>query len=268
MDYINSTSDLSFLVSKLITDLCEDEQFAVNSQEILSKLSEMTEIEQAQNEEIFSHCSMNSFELANQHRFDNTKLGSSEEKQEIVIEIPDDDEEPLEARSRNMAPNLLFQNEERVTTAKAVVEEEEKVNEAEAKEQTSEETSTGCAKTKGRSTRDVDPINFLSLKRKDVIFKSIFRMMRRYYCKLLEDNTDYNRKEKCINIKHKQLVKCIGEGVQKLGFNDFGKNMSFYFAAFAYPSDMRKILEESKQQFRTQNEILSQATYIVELVDN
>ena len=53
-----------------------------------------------------------------------------------------------------------------------------------------------------------------------------------------------------------------------LGFSSFSKNMPFYFGAFAYPSDMRKILEESKQQFRTQNEVLTQALYIVELVDN
>ena len=53
-----------------------------------------------------------------------------------------------------------------------------------------------------------------------------------------------------------------------LGFSSFSKNMPFYFGAFSYSSDMRKILEESKQQFRTQNEVLTQALYIVELVDN
>lgn len=53
-----------------------------------------------------------------------------------------------------------------------------------------------------------------------------------------------------------------------LGFSNFSKNMPFYFGAFAYPNDMRKILEESKQQYRTQNAVLTQAIYIVELVDN
>ena len=56
--------------------------------------------------------------------------------------------------------------------------------------------------------------------------------------------------------------------MNKLGFSSFSNNMAFYFGAFAYPSDMRKILEESKQQYRTQNEVLSQALYIVQLVDN
>lgn len=98
--------------------------------------------------------------------------------------------------------------------------------------------------------------------------KSIFRMMRRHYCKLLEDVTGYNRKEKCLHIKHKELLKNIVEGISKLNFNNFASNMAFYFGAFAYPSDMRKILEESKQQYRTQNEVLSQALYIVQLVDN
>jgi hypothetical protein len=119
-----------------------------------------------------------------------------------------------------------------------------------------------------KCNRVVDPQNFLSLKRKDVVMKSIFRMMRRYYCKLLEDATGYNRKEKCLQIKHQELIKNIDEGMKKLNFSTFSNNMSFYFAAFAYPSDMRKILEEAKQQYRTQNELLSQAIYIVQLVDN
>jgi hypothetical protein len=121
---------------------------------------------------------------------------------------------------------------------------------------------------KSKSLREVEPTNFLSLKRKDVVFKSIFRMMRRYYCKLLETTTGYNRKEKCLKSKHKELIKSLVEGMHKLNFQELGINMPFYFGAFAYPSDMRKILEESKQQFRTQNEILSHAIYIVELVDN
>jgi len=121
---------------------------------------------------------------------------------------------------------------------------------------------------KSKWNRSIIPSEFLSLKRKDVVMKSIFRMMRRYYCKLLEGVTGYNRKEKCLQIKHKELLKSLKIGMMKLGFEDFSLNMAFYFGAFAYPSDMRKILEESKQQYRTQNEVLSQALYIVQLVDN
>lgn len=51
-------------------------------------------------------------------------------------------------------------------------------------------------KPKGKCPRGTEPVDFLSLKRKDVVFKSIFRMMRRYYCQLLETTTGYNRKEK------------------------------------------------------------------------
>lgn len=100
------------------------------------------------------------------------------------------------------------------------------------------------------------------------MFKSIFRKMRRYFCKLLEDQTGYNRKEKSLNIKHRELIKCLAAGMPALGFSSFNMNMPFYFGAFAYPSDMRKILEESKQHYRNQNEVLTQAMYIVGLVDN
>lgn len=120
---------------------------------------------------------------------------------------------------------------------------------------------------KNKSLRDIEPVDFLSLKRKDVVFKSIFRMMRRYFWKLFEDATGYNRKEKCLNSKHKALIKSLGIGMDTMNFNQFGTNMPFYFGAFAYSNDMRKILDESKQQFRTQNEVLSQWIYIVELVD-
>ena len=56
--------------------------------------------------------------------------------------------------------------------------------------------------------------------------------------------------------------------MKKLGFDQVGSNMPFYFAAFAYPNDMKKILKESKQQFRIQNDLLCQATFIVRQVDN
>ena len=84
-------------------------------------------------------------------------------------------------------------------------------------------------------------------------------MMRRYFCKMLEINTSYNRKEKSIFNKHKCLIKSIKEVVDKSDFSDFSSNMPFYFGCFAYPSDLRKILEEAKQQYRTQNEMLSKA---------
>lgn len=85
---------------------------------------------------------------------------------------------------------------------------------------------------------------------------------------MLEDSTGYNRKEKSLHIKHKDLIKSLAKGMPILGFNSFSMNMPFYFGAFAYPSDMRKIIEESKQQYRTQNEVLTKALFVVELVDN
>lgn len=69
-------------------------------------------------------------------------------------------------------------------------------------------------------------------------------MMRRYFCKLLEDCTGYNRKEKSLKAKHDDLIKSLAKGMPVLGFTSYASNMPFYFGAFAYPSDMTKIIEE------------------------
>ena len=271
MESTQNFNELSYFVNKEISDLCNDEDFAVKSQEILCKLSEITEMENVERDEIFSQNSLDSFELANRNRFNYSENDYDDLRIKLVI--PDQEEvvQPVEIfiEKEDTIPVPSGEPSQIVIHIPETTKEEIKENNQIIISSTSEtSTSHKVKKWKGKSPREVEPNDFLSLKRKDVIFKSIFRMMRRYFCQLLEESTDYDRKEKCINTKHKQLVKYISIGMEKLGFNSFGKNMPFYFAAFAYPSDMRKILEESKQQFRTQNETLSHATYIVELVDN
>lgn len=270
MESSQNFNELSYFVNKEISDLCNDEEFVAKSQDVLCKLSEYTDMQEAENDEIFSQRSLNSFELANRNQFYLNDYDYDDLKIKLIVPDQEESVPPVESFIQQEEPNKVPNSEpNHCDTHCLEADKEDKENKVIYISSTSETSSTRQdKKRKCKSSREVEPQNFLSLKRKDVIFKSIFRMMRRFFWKLLEENTNYDRKEKCINTKHKQLIKYISIGMQTLGFNTFANNMPFYFAAFAYPSDMRKILEESKQQFRTQNEIISQATYIVELVDN
>ena len=271
MDYCSLSNELSYFVSREISNLCGDEEFALKSHEVLWKLSDLTEMEEIEKEKFFEECSLNSLELARKNHFEDTDSVYSDCYIKINVDYDEEEVQPIQEFINEEIPCNLAYSESKLSVDNHHVEKFEETKDSPVIYISSTSETSSCHgknKRKGKSSREVEPTDFLSLKRKDVVFKSIFRMMRRYFCQLLEDNTDYNRKEKWINTKHKQLVKYISEGMERLGFNEFGKNMPFYFAAFAYPSDMRKILEESKQQFRTQNETISQAIFIVELIDN
>ena len=233
------SNELSYFVNKEISDLCDDEEFAFKSQEVLWKLSDLAGMEEEERDENFDQCSLNSFELAKRNHFSDTESVCSDLF--VKIDLPEQQEEiePLEIFVQEEKPCAVSNDEPKQSDDNSNgISSEKKDSQVIYIWSTSDASS--CQEEqqkKGKSPREVEPTNFLSLKRKDVIFKSIFRMMRRFFCQLLEDHTDYNRKEKWINTKHKQLVKYISEGMEKLNFNSFGKNMSFYFAAFAYPSD-------------------------------
>jgi hypothetical protein len=266
MEIIQNELGLSNFVNKEMLSLCRDNDFTMKSEQILSKLSWMSESVENEQMEAYSHESMYSFEYEPQDEFKSeysfelneslhddvfSHISLDKEVQKPEMKKP---ESSLGENSRAMNLNISSHTQDSC---------EERV---EIKEDNADITPS--LKRKCMAPRDVKPANFTSLKRKDVIFKSILRMMRRFFCNLLESNTEYNRKEKCIFTKHKQLVKCIFEGIKKIGFNEVGPNMPFYFAAFAYPNDMKKILKESKQQFRIQNDLLCQASFTVRQIDN
>lgn len=253
---------LSNFVNREIQTLWRDTQFNAKSEQILSKLSWMSDNTDDSWMEVYSHESMYEVEDApfDVNRPQDVIELSEDNKDDVFSHISLDKSQQNEPTPccQQVTQDLKFERNDSFYKIQDLF--EEKVDPI--------TSPSSSAKRKQMAPRDVKPINFTSLKRKDVIFKSILRMMRRYFCTLLEANTGYNRKEKCIFTKHKQLVKCIFEGVQKLGFNEVGPNMPYYFAAFAYPNDMKKILKESKQQFRIQNDLLCQASFIVRQIDN
>ena len=236
-------NELSYFVNKEISDLCNDDDFGVKSQEILWRLSELTDMQEVDKEEIFSQSSLDSFELANKNRFNISEADYDDLKIKLVISDKEEEVQPVQTFI-DQEPSCAAPSGEPTHYDNHNIDackEEVKENKVIYISSTSETSSTHQnKKRKNKSSREVEPNNFLSLKRKDVIFKSIFRMMRRFFWKLLEENTEYDRKEKWINTKHQQLIKYISIGMEKLGFNSFAKNMPFYFAAFAYPSDTHK----------------------------
>lgn len=268
MDAYQISNGLSSYVSKEINSLRLDDSFAYKSQEIFSKISDFSCIAEFDSDVYSKEGSW--YESIPENQQEEVPLSFSDSVNEGLLSF-----EHEELHKEAQKEDESVHKSKTSTFGEELIHREEKIIDSSIKDETlnklpmwRKDTMEETPKLKNKSLREVEPTNFLSLKRKDVVFKSIFRMMRRYYWKLLETTTGYNRKEKCLKSKHKELIKSLVEGMNKLNFNELGINMPFYFGAFAYPSDMRKILEESKQQFRTQNEILSQAIYIVELVDN
>lgn len=179
---------LSYFVDNEINTLCFDDNFAHLSQEIFSRISE--DVSNLENE---------SFDIYE----DENQIINSPEKESAVIKenLTQNDNLPIGGFSN--APQLFLSlNELPITSPSNPL--PNQVNGDQTKKyqndnlrmkiKESDENQESNPTTKG--SRLIIPEEFLSLKRKDVIMKSIFRMMRRYYCKLLEDVTGYNRKEK------------------------------------------------------------------------
>lgn len=265
MDIPHNSNGLSNFVSKEINSLRYDENFYSKSKQVLEMLSEISE-----DREAFYEASYDDELQRTQNQLFEHKDLSEDYSYLNLLSHNSEDQFPLFSDTLSSQESKINPSEK---AANKDIKSESLTNEEDSKPAESGTISSKMntdtqLKPKSKCPRGTEPVDFLSLKRKDVVFKSIFRMMRRYYCQLLESTTGYNRKEKCLKVKHKDLLKSLLKGMPMLNFSDFAPNMAFYFGAFAYPSDLRKILEESKQQFRTQNEVLSQAMFIVELVDN
>ena len=184
MESSQSFSELSYFVNKEISDLCNDEDFAVKSQEILCRLSELSELENIQREEIFLQSSLDSFEIANINRSDFSENDYEDFDIRFMDQVQEDSIKPVEAFIEDKDTHPVASNEMKqiITQCKETFEEETKENKEMYILSSSETTGTQKSKKrKGKSPREVEPNEFLSLKRKDVIFKSIFRMMRRFF---------------------------------------------------------------------------------------
>mgnify|MGYP003572333729 CR=1 FL=1 len=268
MDFAHTHKALSNEVEEEMDSLILDENFAFNSQDVFRSISDNFSSFEAQNVDSFHEAFQNEVDFPFGEWF---MLQKENEfcfpQQEASQAVDLGSKVPEEKVQESLKESLPVWRPELSETDGV---NEKALNYSNGKSESDDEAKTQAqAKPcKAKCNRHVTPSEFLSLKRTDVVMKSIFRMMRRYYCQLMEDTTGYNRKEKQCSIKHQELIKKLSLGVDKLGFSGFAENMPFYYAAFAYPNDMRKILEESKSHYRTKNDLLSQALFIVRLVDN
>lgn len=171
--------ELSNYVNQEINSLCSDDSFAGKSNQILQKLNSLSHDQNYEEMEIYSEVSLMSLEVRNG---DDTK---SQKDLEQVVLCDDDNNSSLFMDERIEDPmNYGVKNEidNEIKDSKAndsVVPELEAVNCDELNLDKS--TDDSSKKNKTKAPRDVKPVNFTSLKRKDVIFKSILRMMRRFF---------------------------------------------------------------------------------------
>lgn len=87
------------------------------------------------------------------------------------------------------------------------------------------------------------------INRKDVVIKSILRSMRKYYADLVQDNSEYKRKIRNISLKHKTLINCCYNLAETLSLSESSASVAFYLSAIAFPTDLRKILNKSMEEF-------------------
>lgn len=193
------SNGLSYFVDDEINRLRLDDSFAHMNQEIFSKISEHVHSFES-----------DSFEIYRDEDLDSIHHTLVKDKEEQIIkenpQFKDFSNEPKFFLSVNETPAIIapssIQNKEKPEAKiESKVEhrpnhESKTINESFSIKSKNEKENKESLKIKNKGNRSIIPEEFLSLKRKDVIMKSIFRMMRRHYCKLLEDVTGYNRKEK------------------------------------------------------------------------
>lgn len=97
------------------------------------------------------------------------------------------------------------------------------------------------------------------LSRKDVVIKSILRSMRKYYSDLLQDNTEFTRKQRNIKIKHKRLVSGAIQIAETLGYSSNKYVVAFYLASVSFPQDFRKCLYNALKKNKAMADLILEA---------
>ena len=106
------------------------------------------------------------------------------------------------------------------------------------------------------------PFLFIATKRN---LSSILRSMRKYYSKLIEDMTKFNRKLRNIKLKQSLLIDSSEMLVSKIKFCYITTSLPFYLSAIAFPNDVKKLL---KKACRLNNEDKSNYKMLIDEVNN
>lgn len=181
MEIFQKELDLSNYVNKEMMSVCRDNNFAVKSEKILSKLNWLNEDNHFEEMEQYSQESFYSIEgHENEIKFDDSVRLIQSSNDDAFSRISSDGSNSFEPQAKSQVMSIGYSSNEEEKNNLSVRTQDS----IEEKAEDSKETIR-CLKVisnqKAKTPRDVKPENFTSLKRKDVIFKSILRMMRRYF---------------------------------------------------------------------------------------
>ena len=91
--------------------------------------------------------------------------------------------------------------------------------------------------------------------------------MRKYYWDLIQDNTNFRRNMRNIKLKHKMLISCSNEIIEKSPLISKMKSITFYLAALAFPIDMKKFLKISLDKSKNAPNQVKHATEMIKIIE-
>jgi hypothetical protein len=116
--------------------------------------------------------------------------------------------------------------------------------------------------------RNIQVINPQNLKRNDVVLKSLLRSMRRFFWNKFLSMTRFKKTEKQQKVRRESLVKWAKELIAQLSLPEGLNNYEFYYLALAYPSELKKVLNDAKNASKQQTYVINQALAIVKMFEN
>jgi hypothetical protein len=122
--------------------------------------------------------------------------------------------------------------------------------------------------SKKRKKRKVQVINAHNQKRNDVVLKSILRSMRRFLCKQFLTKTRFKKNEKQHKVRMEKLVLATNQLINQLEFPVEATNFSFYYLALAYPSELKKLLQDAEKENIDKLIIINQASSVITLIES
>ena len=185
MDFCSIPKTLSDEVEKEIDSLVKDDSFRFKSQEVFQSFSY----------EISSFGAMNANFCGVDFDSNAFSLNSLELRKDDIGENLSAGEETPDAQVSHQ--KLQVGHKEKIHYKQEFSRRIDNTNAKRGDEQAlHHEAAQASSEEEPKTQSNSNSVKFLSLKRTDVVMKSIFRMMRRYYSQLIEDITGYDRKEK------------------------------------------------------------------------
>ena len=92
--------------------------------------------------------------------------------------------------------------------------------------------------------------------------------MRRFLCNKFIAVTKFKKTEKQQKVRRSNLIRCANNMVDELNLPHDLNNFPFYYMALAYPSELKKVLNDAKNTQKQNAGVINQAMVIVKLIEN